>query len=132
MRSISLFILVVLICAVSVFGWHVAFTVGLKREFEKKSAQSKDQNLEATMSVNVLTNLVTITVTQEAPNSDSLWDVLGFKVSGELLKAVAPGMLEKEINASAREYYDVLGLLVPYKVQMVRITKRPKSKLSLP
>lgn len=127
MRKIFLLTTLVVIFVVAAFGWHVAFTIGIKQEFQKQNAQLKVEDVETEMSIDVFTNLVTVTVTHPAPNPDSPLEALGWQVAGEIVKATAPGALERKINASAREYYDLYARLVPYKVRMVRLTKKKRA-----
>ncbi len=128
MRKILLVTTLVGIFVVAAFGWHVAFTIGIKQEFQKQNAKLKVEDVETEMSIDIFTNLVTVTVTQPAPNPDSPFtlEAIGLLFAGEIAKATAPRVLERKINATAREYYDLYARLVPYKVRMVSLTKKKR------
>lgn len=131
MRKMSLFTLVVTVLLAAAFGWHLVFAQGVKRELQKESAKSKVEDVETTLQINVFTNLITVTVEQPAPASNSPLEILGRQVTSGLVQALAPGVLESKVNSRAREYYDLYAMVVPFKVQMVRVTKGRKSKLGL-
>ena len=130
MRKIILLTTLLALFAAGAFGWHVVFTIGVKQEFEKQNAKNKAEDVETEMAIDVFTNVVTVTVTQPARNPESALEALGLLVAGEIVKATAPGVIERKINQGAREHYDLYSMLVPYKVQMIRLTRKSGSKLT--
>lgn len=131
MRKLSLLTLAVTVFFAAAFGWHLLFAQGVKREIQKESARSKVEDVETAIAINVFTNVITVTVAQPAPASNSPLEILGRQVTDGLVEAVAPGVLESKVNSRAREYYDLYAMVVPFKVQMVRVTKGRRSKLGL-
>lgn len=121
-RRTSLLLSLAGLAAAAVFCWHVVFTIGLKREFDRRRSRPELRQMEATMKVDPLTNIVTVTVAQQPPATDSPLEILGIKVRGGIVAAVAPAFLEGEINAAARDYLDLYGLLFPYRVRVVNVT----------
>lgn len=100
--------------------WHLYLSLGLSNRV--RSLQSSEDNSagEVAVSVNPVTNLVSLTIAlppSELGENNPL-AALGASLGQAMIKAMGPGLIERELNTRARERYDLYSLVVPYRVSI--------------
>jgi hypothetical protein len=106
-------------------GWHLYLIVGLNNRVRTLQSASGDPGQNLSISVNPLTNLVSMTV--EMPpelDEDSPFAALGSALGQAMIQALGPSVIERMLNTHAREQYDIYAVLIPYRV---RISAEPAS-----
>lgn len=106
-------------------AWHLYLSVGLNNRVRSLQAASSDSEQEMSISVNPLTNLVSMTIAMPPElDEDNPFAALGSALGEAMIQAIGPGFIERELNTRAREQYDLYAVLVPYRV---RISTEPAS-----
>ncbi len=123
--SLALIIFAVLLSAI--IGWHLYLTTTLSQQVDSLRSEPTQGQAEMSLSVNPWINLVSITVTMP-PEEDQDNPYAGFvtALGDALVEVIGPGLIEREINISARESFDVYAILVPYKVRIVVAEAGPR------
>ncbi|MBI3001236.1 MAG: hypothetical protein HYY46_22720 [Deltaproteobacteria bacterium] len=104
------------------FAWHLLLTTQLS---SRARSLPKGLASEFSLSVNPLTNLVTLTIALPPGLDDSNPFVALGSVLGEgLIEAMGPAVMERDLNTYARERLDLYALIVPYRA---RIATKPAS-----
>lgn len=100
-------------------GWHLYLFFGLSNRLRSVQSASSTRRQELSISVNPLTNLVSMTIAMPPElYLDNPFAVLGSALGQAMIQAIGPGFLERELNTRARERYDVYAVLVPYRVRV--------------
>lgn len=108
-----------------VVAWHLYLSIGFNNRVRSLQSASSDSEQELSISVNPLTNLVSMTITMPPDlDKDNPFAALGSALGEAMIQAVGPGFIERELNTRAREQYDLYTVLVPYRV---RISTEPAS-----
>lgn len=124
-RRVFLGILVIVGCLFALFAWHLYLSIGLNNRVRSLQSASSDPEQDLSISVNPLTNLVSITITMPPDLAeDDPFAALGSALGQAMIQAIGPGFIERELNTRAREQYDLYAVLVPYRV---RISTEPAS-----
>jgi hypothetical protein len=107
-----------------VFGYHYYVAQNAIKKANESISKKNDSNAEVELSVNPITNRVTVTlfpVTMENVKGNPL-AVLAYgigKAFGETLgKTIAP-FAEYDLNRQAREHYDIYAIAIPYRLHFV-------------
>lgn len=119
----------VLLGLVAIIGlliaWHLYLSVGLNNRVRSPQSGSSASEQELSISVNPLTNLVSMTIAMPPElDEDNPFAALGSALGGAMIQAIGPTFIERELNTRAREQYDLYAMLVPYRV---RISTEPAS-----
>lgn len=106
-------------------AWHLYLSLGLNNRVRSLQSANSDPGQELSISVNPLTNLVSMTIAMPPElDEDNPFAALGSKLGEAMIQAIGPGFIERELNTRAREQYDLYAVLVPYRV---RISTEPAS-----
>jgi len=108
--------------------WH--FYLGVELRSRVRALRSADTGLqeELSISVNPLTNLVSITFAMPPElDDDNPFAAIGSALGEALIQAVGPGFIERELNTRAREQYDLYAVLIPYRVRISTEPATPKA-----
>ena len=111
-----------------ILAWHVYLTLGLASRV--RSLQDTDGGLteEVAISVNPFTNLISITFAMPPElEEDNPFSALGAMLGQAMIQAVAPGMIERELNTQARVRYDLLAMVIPYRVRVTTEAASPEA-----
>lgn len=107
------------------FAWHLYLSFGLSNQVRSLQSASSEAHPELSVSVNPLTNLVSLTIALPPDlDEDNPFAALGAALGKAMIQAIGPGVIERELNTRAREQYDFYAVLVPYRV---RISTEPAS-----
>jgi len=121
-RRVLLGIVVIVGCLV---GWHLYLSIGLNNRVRSLQSASSNSDQDLSISVNPLTNLVSITIAMPPDLAeDNQFAALGSALGEAMIQLIGPGFIERELNTYAREQYDLYAVLVPYRV---RISTEPAS-----
>jgi len=106
-------------------AWHLYLSVGLNNRVRSLQSASSDSEQELSISVNPVTNLVSMTIAMPPElDEDNPFAGLGSALGEAMIQAIGPSFIERELNTRAREQYDLYAVLVPYRV---RISTEPAS-----
>jgi len=106
-------------------AWHLYLSLGLSNRVRSLQASGSYSLGELSISVNPLTNLVSLTIAMPPElDEDNPFAALGAALGQAMVQAMGPGMIERELNTRAREHYDLYALLVPYRA---RVSTEPAS-----
>jgi hypothetical protein len=108
-----------------VIAWHFYLSISLNNLVRSLQTGSSNSERELSISVNPLTNLVSVTITMPSElNDENPFAALGTTLGKAMIQAVGPGFIEREMNTKARERYDLYAMFVPYRA---RISTEPAS-----
>jgi hypothetical protein len=108
-----------------VVAWHLYLSIGINNFARSVQSTSSDSEQELSISVNPLTNLVSMKLTMPPDlDKDNPFAAFGLALGNAMIQAIGPGFIEREMNTKAREQYDLYAVLVPYRV---RISTEPAS-----
>lgn len=100
-------------------AWHLYLSLGLSNRVRSLQASGSDSVGELSISVNPLTNLVSLTIAMPPElDEDNPFAALGAALGQAMVQAIGPGMIERELNTRAREQYDLYAWLIPYRVRV--------------
>lgn len=106
-------------------AWHLYLSNELRNRVNALQVADSDSAEEMTVSVNPLTNLVSITIVMPPQlDDDNPFSDLGATLGEAMIQSIGPGFIERELNTHAREQFNVYAMLVPYRV---RIATEPAS-----
>ncbi len=106
-------------------AWHFYLSVGLSSRVRSLQSASSEADQQLSISVNPLTNLVSMTITMPPDlGEDNPFAALGAALGEAMVQAIGPGLIERELNTRAREQYDLYAVLIPYRV---RVSTEPAS-----
>lgn len=109
-------------------AWHFYLSVGLNNRVRSLQSMSEGTEHELSISVNPVTNLVTITIAMPPDlEEDNPFAALGSALGKAMIQAIGPGFIERELNTRAREQYDLYAMLVPYRVRIMTEPASPEA-----
>ena len=82
------------------------------------SQERVEDGAEIDISINPITNLVSMTIAIPPADEDDVWGELGQAFAEALVQAIGPGYLERELNVASRQRYDFYAMLIPYSVKI--------------
>ena len=101
-------------------GWHLYLSIGLNNRVRSLRSASGDSGQELSISVNPLTNLVSLTITMPPElDEENPFAALGSALGGAMIQAIGPSFIERELNTIAREQYDLYAMLLPYRARIL-------------
>ena len=101
-------------------GWHLRLVTEVNDRV--KSLQDTGNRLggQLYISVNALTNLVTIDIlTSSAEAEDNAAAPFSSVLRQAVIQTLGPSIVERELNTRAREEYDFYAMLIPYRVRIL-------------
>jgi hypothetical protein len=107
-------------------GWHLRLVSAVNDRVKSLQDTSRHVGGQLDISVNALTNLVSITiVTSSGEKEDDGLAAFGSVLGQAVIQTLGPSVVERELNTRAREQYDFYAMLIPYRV---RISTKAASK----
>jgi hypothetical protein len=100
------------------FIWHLYLSFETRHQVETFVWEGKDTNRELSISVNPLSNLVTITA--QVPNSlgaRNAFEYIDTTLAKDVAKKFNPAFMRRAINAKANEQYDIYAMRFPYRIE---------------
>lgn len=121
--SISHFFLIVVLVVGGLVTWHLYFTIKLHEYIDSQLRAipilNQEIKPEYSVKVNPLNNLINITFSIPAVDSaDNPLSGIGVKFWEMLIQAAGPELIEREINTLARERYNFIAVIIPYRVRI--------------
>lgn len=108
-------------------AWHFYLSFGLSSRVRSLRSSGSESQEELSISVNPLTNLVSMTITiPPGLDDDNPFAALGSALGKAMIQMIGPGFIERELNTRAREQYDLYTVLVPYRVRISTEPARPE------
>jgi len=98
--------------------WHLYLSIDLKERVHQFESLENYSGPAMSIRVNPFTNLILITIAMETPDFDEPFAALGASLGEGLAVAIAPGIIERQLNTRAREQYDLYSFIIPYRVRV--------------
>lgn len=84
-------------------GWHLYLSFDLSNRVRSLQSASSGPHQELSISVNPLTNLVSMTIAMPPDlDRDNPFAALGSALGQAMIQAIGPGFIERELNTRAR------------------------------
>jgi hypothetical protein len=100
-------------------GWHLRLVSAVNERVRSWQDTGNRLGGQLEISVNALTNLVSITVlTSPGATEDDAFAGLGSALREAMVQTLGPSIVERELNTRAREEYDFYAMLIPYRVRI--------------
>ena len=100
-------------------GWHLRLVSAVNDRVKSLQDTSRRVGGQLDISVNALTNLVSITiVTSSGETEDGGLATFGSALGQAVIQTLGPNVVERELNTRAREQYDFYAMLIPYRVRI--------------
>jgi len=114
---------------VLIFIWHIIFTFSLSNKINTSELDEMQNSVdEVQISINRITNLVNIKVPLPPQVDDeNSFAGLGASMAEILIQNIGPGIIERELNISARQRFNLYAIIIPFSVKIDMIPASPEA-----